>query len=100
VLAARFSDCIGKGIRGAPRDALVGDLVPAEMRGAAYGFDTVGAFAGPLIAMALMVLTANNFRLVFWLAAIPGLISVAVLAFGVREPERGKGAAATRASFH
>jgi MFS family permease len=103
VLAARFSDRVGKGIRDAPRDALLGDLAPAEVRGAAYGLrqslDTVGAFAGPLIAMALMALAANNFRLVFWLAVIPGLLSVAVLAFGVREPERGKPAAATRAPF-
>ncbi len=92
VLAARFSDRIGKGIRGAPRDALVGDLAPAGLRGAAYGLrqslDTVGAFAGPLLAMLLMAAFANNFRLVFWLAVIPGLISVAILVLGVREPPR------------
>lgn len=90
VLAARFSDRIGKGIRGAPRDALIGDLVPAGSRGAAYGLrqalDTVGAFAGPLIAIALMAAFNDNFRRVFWLALIPGLLSVLVLAFGVREP--------------
>jgi len=90
VLAARFSDRIGKGIRGAPRDALIGDLVPAGSRGAAYGLrqalDTVGAFAGPLIAMALMAAFNDNFRRVFWLALIPGLLSVLVLAIGVREP--------------
>lgn len=90
VLVARFSDRIGKGIRGAPRDALIGDLVPAGSRGAAYGLrqalDTVGAFAGPLIAMALMAAFNDNFRRVFWLALIPGLLSVLVLAFGVREP--------------
>jgi MFS family permease len=90
VLAARFSDRIGKGIRGAPRDALIGDLVPAGSRGAAYGLrqalDTVGAFAGPLIAMALMAASNDNFRRVFWLALIPGLLSVLVLATGVREP--------------
>jgi MFS family permease len=90
VLAARFSDRIGKGIRGAPRDALIGDLVPAGSRGAAYGLrqalDTVGAFAGPLIAIALMAAFSDNFRRVFWLALIPGLLSVLVLAFGVREP--------------
>jgi MFS family permease len=90
VLAARFSDRIGKGIRGAPRDALISDLVPAGSRGAAYGLrqalDTVGAFAGPLIAMALMAAFNDNFRRVFWLALIPGLLSVLVLAIGVREP--------------
>jgi MFS family permease len=92
VLLARFSDRVGKGIRGAPRDALVGDLAPPGLRGAAYGLrqslDTVGAVAGPLIAMALMALFEDNFRLVFWLAVIPGLAAVAILAFGVREPAR------------
>jgi MFS family permease len=90
VLAARFSDRIGKGIRGAPRDALVGDMVPAGLRGAAYGLrqalDTVGAFAGPLLAIVLMAALRDNFRLIFWLALIPGLISVLVLVMGVREP--------------
>ena len=83
VLAARFSDRVGKGIRGAPRDALVGDLAPPELRGAAYGLrqslDTVGAFLGPLLAMALMALLRDDFRLVFWLAVIPGLAAVASL---------------------
>lgn len=90
VLAARFSDRIGKGIRGAPRDAMIGDLVAPGARGAAYGLrqalDTVGAFAGPLIAIALMAALHDDFRLVFWLAVIPGLVSVLVLVFGVSEP--------------
>lgn len=90
VLVARFSDRVGKGIRGAPRDAMVGDMVPEGQRGAAYGLrqalDTVGAFAGPLIAIALMAVLHDNFRLIFWLALIPGLISVLVLVLGVREP--------------
>jgi len=90
VLAARFSDRVGKGIRGAPRDAMVGDMVPGGLRGAAYGLrqalDTVGAFAGPLIAIALMATLNDNFRLIFWLALIPGLISVLVLLVAVREP--------------
>jgi len=94
VLVARFSDRIGKGIRGAPRDALVGDLAPAGLRGAAYGLrqslDTVGAFAGPLLAMALMALFADDFRLVFWLAVLPGLIAVAILVLGVREPAQAR----------
>jgi MFS family permease len=99
VLAARFSDRVGKGIRGAPRDAMVGDMVSRDLRGAAYGLrqalDTVGAFAGPLIAIALMATLHDNFRLVFWLALIPGLISVLVLLVAVREPPHE--AAATRA---
>lgn len=90
VLAARFSDRVGKGIRGAPRDALISDLVPAGSRGAAFGLrqalDTVGAFAGPLTAMALMTTLNDDFRRVFWLALIPALLSVLVLVIGVREP--------------
>jgi MFS family permease len=92
VLAARFSDRVGKGIRGAPRDALIGDVVPRSLRGAAYGLrqslDTVGAFAGPLLAMALMAISGDDFRLVFWVAVIPGLIAVGILVAGVREPQR------------
>jgi MFS family permease len=92
VLAARLIDRIGKGIRGAPRDALVADIAPAAVRGAAFGLrqslDTVGAFVGPLLAMGLMIAWANDFRAVFWVAVIPGALSVALLVFGVREPER------------
>lgn len=92
VFAARFVDRIGKGIRGAPRDALVADLAPAQVRGAAYGLrqslDTVGAFTGPLLAVGLMLLWANDFRAVFWVAVIPGVLAVALLFFGVREPAR------------
>ncbi|NOZ42374.1 MAG: MFS transporter [Alphaproteobacteria bacterium] len=92
VLFARFSDRIGKGIRGAPRDSLISSLVPADRRGAAYGLrqslDTVGAFVGPILAMILMALFADNFRLVFWVAVIPGLIAVAILVVMVREPAR------------
>jgi MFS family permease len=92
VLTARVVDRIGKGIRGAPRDALVADITPAHLRGAAYGLrqslDTVGAFLGPLLAVGLMLIWANNFRLVFWVAVVPGLIAVALLVFGIREPAR------------
>ncbi|RDK01082.1 MFS transporter [Paraburkholderia lacunae] len=92
VLAARVADRIGKGVRGAPRDALVADITPPHLRGAAYGLrqslDTVGAFLGPLLAVALMLLWADNFRLVFWVAVIPGLIAVALLVFGIKEPAR------------
>lgn len=94
VLAARFLDRIGKGIRGAPRDALIADLTPEDIRGAAYGLrqslDTVGAFMGPLLAMALMVLWAGDFRKIFWFAAIPAALSVLLLMAGVREPEASK----------
>jgi MFS family permease len=92
VLAARFLDRIGKGIRGAPRDALVADLAPPAVRGAAFGLrqslDTVGAFIGPLLAIGLMLLWANDFRAVFWVAVIPGFLAAALLLVGVRESER------------
>jgi MFS family permease len=97
VLAARLIDRVGKGIRGAPRDALVADIAPAELRGAAFGLrqslDTVGAFLGPLLAVALMLLWANDVRAVFWVAVVPGLAAVALLFFGVHEPERSAPAA-------
>src|SRR6195952_1241930 len=90
VLAARLIDRVGKGLRGAPRDALVAEMVPPAQRGAAYGLrqslDTVGAFLGPLLAIGLMLLWANDFRAVFWVAVIPGLLAVALLAFGLRDP--------------
>jgi MFS family permease len=92
VVAARLIDRVGKGIRGAPRDALVADITPPELRGAAFGLrqslDTVGAFLGPLLAMGLMLLWANDFRAVFWVAIIPAFLAVALLFFGVQEPER------------
>lgn len=92
VLAARFLDRIGKGVRGAPRDALLSEIAPAEIRGAAFGLrqslDTVGAFIGPLLGVGLMLLWANDFRAVFWVAVIPGLLAVALLVFGVHEPEK------------
>ena len=92
VLTARLLDRVGKGIRGAPRDALVADIAPANLRGAAFGLrqslDTVGAFLGPLLAVGLMLLWANDFQAVFWVAVIPGLMAVALLIFGVKEPER------------
>lgn len=90
VFAARCIDRIGKGIRGAPRDALVADYTTPEQRGAAYGLrqslDTVGAFVGPLLAIGLLVLLANDVRAVFWIAIIPAVISVAILWFAVKEP--------------
>lgn len=92
IVAARLIDRIGKGIRGAPRDALIADIAPAEVRGAAFGLrqslDTVGAFLGPLLAMGLMLLWADDFRAVFWVAVIPAFLAVALLFFGVEEPGR------------
>ncbi|BCH27665.1 MFS transporter [Mesorhizobium sp. L-8-3] len=94
LVAARFIDRIGKGIRGAPRDALVADITPAELRGAAFGLrqslDTIGAFVGPLLAIGLMWLTAEHFGTVFWIAVIPAFLSVGLLVVAVREPERPK----------
>jgi MFS family permease len=90
VLIARFGDRVGKGIRVAPRDAIVADVTDAANRGAAYGLrqslDTIGAFTGPLAAFILMYFSGQNFRLVFWLALLPGILAVALLATGVREP--------------
>ncbi|EGT0640114.1 MFS transporter [Citrobacter werkmanii] len=91
VLSARMIDRVGKGIRGAPRDALVADVTPSEIRGAAYGLrqslDTIGAFLGPLLAVGLMLLWNNDFRTIFWVAVIPGVLSIALLWFGLSEPK-------------
>ena len=80
VLAARFLDRVGKGIRGAPRDALVADVTPEAVRGVAFGLrqalDTVGAFAGPLLAIALMAALSNDIRAVFWWAVIPAVLAM------------------------
>ena len=96
ILSARLIDRVGKGIRGAPRDALVADITPPELRGAAFGLrqslDTVGAFLGPLLAIGFMLLWANDFRSVFWIACVPAFLCVALLIFGVQEPERLQGA--------
>ncbi|MDQ8731031.1 MFS transporter [Bradyrhizobium sp. LHD-71] len=95
LVAARFVDRVGKGIRGAPRDALVADLAPAQLRGASFGLrqslDTVGAFLGPLLAICLMWLTAS-FHAVFWVAVIPAFLALTLLLFAVHEPMRQPGA--------
>jgi MFS family permease len=96
LVAARFVDRVGKGIRGAPRDALIADLTPSDLRGSAYGLrqslDTVGAVLGPLLAIVFMTAFANNFTAVFWIAVIPAFISLAIIIFGVREPDRSPSA--------
>ncbi len=95
VLGARFADRIGKGIRGAPRDALIADVTPSDIRGRAFGLrqamDTVGAFSGPLLAIGLMAIFASNIRAVFWVAVIPGMLAVLCVLFGVREPDEADG---------
>lgn len=92
LIGARFIDRVGKGIRGAPRDALIADISPGDLRGASYGLrqalDTVGAFLGPVIAVLLMWLTGDNIPVVFWIAVIPAFISVGLLFTLVPEPER------------
>ncbi len=101
--AARFIDRVGKGIRGAPRDALIADLTPDGTRGGAYGLrqslDTIGAVLGPLLAIVFMALLADNFTHVFWIAVIPAFISVAVIVFAVREPERPLGLRRVQSPF-
>lgn len=95
LVAARFMDRVGKGIRGAPRDALVADITPAQLRGAAFGLrqtlDTVGAFLGPLLAIALMWAFADDFAAVFWVAVIPAFGALALILFLVHEPDRPEG---------
>ncbi len=95
LVAARFMDRIGKGIRGAPRDALVADIAPPHLRGASFGLrqslDTAGAFVGPVLAIGLMWLTANNFQAVFWVAVIPAFLALGLLLFAVHEPARPAG---------
>ena len=92
ITAARFVDRVGKGIRGAPRDALVADLTPEGARGSAFGLrqslDTIGAVLGPLAAIVFMAWLADDFRAVFWIAVVPAFVSVAIIAFGVSEPDR------------
>lgn len=91
LVAARFVDRVGKGIRGAPRDALIADIAPSGLRGASFGLrqslDTIGAFVGPLLAIALMWWTADNFTVVFWVAVLPAFLSFALITFAVSEPD-------------
>jgi MFS family permease len=89
VLASRFADRIGKGLRGAPRDALVADVTPEAIHGRAFGLrqslDTVGAFAGPLLAIGLMAALSDDIRLVFWIAVVPAILAVLLVIFGVED---------------
>lgn len=103
LVAARFVDRVGKGIRGAPRDALIADLTPQDLRGSAYGMrqslDSAGAVLGPLLAVVFMAAFANDFTAVFWIAVIPAFLSVATIVFGVREPDRPAGLRKVKSPF-
>ena len=104
VFVARLVDRVGKGVRGAPRDALVAHLAPPQVRGASYGLrqslDSIGAFIGPLGGISLMLLFAGDFRKVFWVAVIPAFVSVALLALFVHEPPDSAGPGTLRAQLH
>src|SRR5260221_8903123 len=95
LIVARFIDRVGKGIRGAPRDALVADISLAHLRGASFGLrqslDTIGAFLGPLLAICLMWLTADHFSAAFWVSGLPGLLSFILILVAVQEPKRAEG---------
>jgi MFS family permease len=103
IVTARFLDRVGKGIRGAPRDALVADLAPPHLSGASFGLrqtlDTIGAFTGPLLAIALMWATADDFQSVFWIAVVPAFLSVILLIAFVKEPPRAASAKPAKAPF-
>lgn len=89
VLGVRFVDRIGKGIRGAPRDAMIADVTEPDKRGRAFGFhramDTAGAVIGPAATFLILMLFGNNYRLLFLIAAVPALIAVAIIIFGIKE---------------
>ncbi|MGA1830449.1 MFS transporter [Rhizobium wenxiniae] len=91
IVTAKAIDRVGKGIRGTPRDALIADVTPPQIRGAAFGLrkslDTVGGFVGPLAAIGLMFALANDVLTIFWIAVVPAFLSVLVLMIGIREPE-------------
>ena len=103
VFGARIVDRIGKGIRVAPRDALVADITPPQLRGAAYGLrqalDSIGSFIGPVLAVVFMIWFANDISAVMWIAVLPAFVAVAVLAFYVREPEQAQGQPTTRSPW-
>ncbi len=104
LVAARFVDRIGKGMRGAPRDALVADLAPPALRGAAFGLrqslDTIGAFIGPALAIGLMWVSGDNFQFVFWIAAIPAALSTLLIILAVKEPKRQTASRKLRFPLH
>ncbi len=104
VATARLLDRVGKGIRGAPRDALVADVAPPEIRGACFGLrqsmDTIGAFVGPMLAIVLMLAFADHIRTVLWFAVVPAFIAIAVILIGIREPEHVQAQKGFRSPLH
>jgi MFS family permease len=104
VMGARFLDRVGKGVRGAPRDAMIADETPPEIRGRAFGLrqalDTVGALLAPVVAMALMFALADDVRAIFWIAVVPAALSALLVLFALREPHARSSSAAPRALFH
>jgi len=100
IIAARIADRVGKGIRGAPRDALIADITPEDARGRSFGLrqalDTVGAIGGPLLALAAMAIFASNFHLAFWIAVVPAVLCVILIVVGVDEPDKKADDAALR----
>ncbi len=104
VVTARLLDRVGKGIRGAPRDALVADIAPPEIRGACFGLrqsmDTIGAFAGPLVAIVLMLWFADHIRTVLWFAVVPAFIAVGLILFGIEEPVHAGASRRFRSPLH
>ena len=104
VAAARLIDRVGKGIRGAPRDALVADVAPPAIRGACFGLrqsmDTIGAFAGPLAAIMLMLGFTDHIRTVLWFAVVPAFIAIGLILFGIEEPARANASSGFRSPLH
>lgn len=101
VLAIRFADRFGKGMRGAPRDAIIADSTPIEFRGRAFGFhrmmDNLGAAIGPILATSFIFWLGERYRLIFFLASVPALLSLLALIFVTeRKPERREGAPPVR----
>ncbi len=103
LVGARFADRVGKGIRGAPRDALITDITPAAARGRSFGLrqalDTVGAVGGPLLALGAMAYFAGNFQAAFWIAVVPAMLAVVLIIVGVDEPERRAESQAKKSSL-
>ncbi len=100
IVTARFADRFGKGIRGAPRDALIADISPPEVRGRSFGLrqalDTVGGIGGPLLALAAMAYFASDFRAAFWVAVVPAMLCVVLIVVGVDEPKRATAGASAK----
>ena len=104
LMGARLADRVGKGIRGAPRDAIIADETPPDIRGRAFGLrqalDTVGALIAPLAAVGLMILFVEDIRAVFWIAVIPAALSFLLALIAVKEPAANLAVATFQPLFH